>query len=120
MSIDKGDLKSLKHDLIYVIEKQKKESLEAIRHETHEAIKTTGHTWIEEAVRKIVPVAVESTMERLGMRPKEPFEMQQDFIWLRKMREEAENKRKTVITATINYLTPAGIAALIAWVVAQK
>jgi len=36
------------------------------------------------------------------------------------MREEAENKRKTVITATINYLTPAGIAALIAWVVAQK
>ncbi len=120
MSIDKDDLKSLKSDLVYVIEKQQKKSIEAIKHETHEAIKETGHTWIEAAVRKITPVAVESTLIRLGMDPKQPLDLQKDFAWLRKMREETENKRKTVITATINYLTPAGIAALIAWFVAQK
>lgn len=98
----------------------KAELITAIKEETHEAIKHTGHTWIEEAVRKIVPVAIESCMIRLGMEPSEPLLMQRDFSWVRKMREESESKRKVLMTAMINWVTPLSLSGLLAWLISSN
>jgi hypothetical protein len=91
--------------------------IRAIREETNEAIKHTGHTWIRQAVEEIVPPTVEATLERLGIDYRNPLESQQDFAHLRKSRIESEDRRKVFIASLIRWGAPLGVAGFISWIV---
>lgn len=92
------------------LEKFQNRVIEAIKNETHDAIKHTGKTWVKEAVEETVPVAVEATFVKLGIDCKNPFEAQRDFAYLRTAREESEDRRKIIVGA----ITRWGIGIFIA------
>jgi hypothetical protein len=94
----------------------KRELIEAIKTETHEAIKHTGHSWIKEAVAEIVPVTIEATLERLGIDCKNPFECQKDMAYLRTSRQISEDRHKIFVQTAVRWLTVAGLAGLAGYI----
>ena len=109
MAISDADMRDLRKELV-----------DAIKTETNEAIKHTGHSWIEEAVRKIVPIAVEATLVRLGMQCDSPFDMQRDFAFLRQSRLDSEDRRKVFWKTVVSWGTTIVIAAVVAYAAANK
>jgi len=83
-----------------------KEIIEAIKKQTEESIKHTGHAWIEDAVSKIVPQAIQETLVRLGMDYTNPLEMQKDLGYLRQSRLDSADTFKAVKRMVIGWITP--------------
>lgn len=84
----------------------KDQILNAITEQTHESIKETGHTWIKDAVREIVPVVFEDTLLRLGINSKEPIELQKDLAHLRQSRLDSYDTFKMIKRMVIGWITP--------------
>lgn len=93
----------------------KRELIDAIKTETHNAIKHTGHSWVKDAVKEIVPVAVEETLTRLGIDCKHPFECQADMLYLRSARRASEDRSKVFVHTIIRWVTPLGMAGVVSY-----
>jgi len=94
----------------------KRELIDAIKTETHEAIKHTGHSWIKEAVAEIVPVTIEATLERLGIDCKNPFECQADMLYLRSARRASEDRQKVFMQTVVRFLATAGMGGVASYI----
>lgn len=92
----------------------KKECISAIKEETHIAIKHTGHSWIKDAVREIVPLVMHDTLTKLGIQPEPPFESQKDFAYLRQSRIDSEDTKKNIRKSVQTYLVNGGISLIVA------